>query len=149
MFVARGGSDRGNKQSQLATQRLLTLRAIVMMMIDRVRDGALNGKRTVHLNMGPLQLTVTRYRKHLAGEQATHWDIENKENSNPVRCFLYRVTVSCKGPIQMYRSLIIQSSIPDSIEYHHHHDRSPRQKTHEMRQVTIDHTHLLLISVLP
>ena len=31
--------------------------------------------------MGPLQLTVTWYEKRLVGEQATHWDIHNKENS--------------------------------------------------------------------
>ena len=32
--------------------------------------------------MGPLQLTITWYKKHLVGEQVTHWDIQNKENSN-------------------------------------------------------------------
>ena len=32
--------------------------------------------------MGPLQLAVTWYKIHHAGEQATHWDIQNKENAN-------------------------------------------------------------------
>ena len=32
-------------------------------------------------SMGPLQLMITWYKIHLAGEQATHWDILNKENS--------------------------------------------------------------------
>ena len=32
--------------------------------------------------MGPLQLAVTWYKIHHAGERATHWDIQNKENSN-------------------------------------------------------------------
>ena len=58
--------------------------------------------------MGPLQLTVKNY---YVGEQATHLDIQNKENSSatewkslcfwcsPARCVLYHMTVSCKGPI--------------------------------------------------
>ena len=33
-------------------------------------------------DMGPLQLTFTWYKILHAGEQATHWDIQNKENSN-------------------------------------------------------------------
>ena len=32
--------------------------------------------------MGPLQLAVTWYKIHHAGEQATHWDIQIKENEN-------------------------------------------------------------------
>ena len=32
--------------------------------------------------MDPLQLTVTWYKIRHAREQATHWDIQNKENSN-------------------------------------------------------------------
>ena len=28
--------------------------------------------------MGPLQLVFTRYKIHHTGEQATHWDIQNK-----------------------------------------------------------------------
>ena len=32
--------------------------------------------------MGPLQLAVTWYKTHHAGEQTTHWDIHNKENAN-------------------------------------------------------------------
>ena len=32
--------------------------------------------------MGPLQLAVTWYKIHHAGEQATHWDVQNKENGN-------------------------------------------------------------------
>ena len=32
--------------------------------------------------MGPLQLAVTWYKIRHAGEQATHWDIQNKENAN-------------------------------------------------------------------
>ena len=32
--------------------------------------------------MGPLQLTVTWYKKHLDGEQATHWGIQNKATSS-------------------------------------------------------------------
>ena len=32
--------------------------------------------------MGPLQLVVTWYKIYHAGEQATHWDIKNKENAN-------------------------------------------------------------------
>ena len=34
------------------------------------------------LLMGRLQLAVTWYKIHHAGEQATHWDIEDKENAN-------------------------------------------------------------------
>ena len=34
-------------------------------------------------SMGPLQLAVTSwYKIRHAGEQATHWDIQNKENAN-------------------------------------------------------------------
>ena len=32
--------------------------------------------------MGPFQVTFTLYKKHLAGEQATHWNIQNEENLN-------------------------------------------------------------------
>ena len=32
--------------------------------------------------MGPLQLAVTWYKIRHAGEQATHWDVQNKENAN-------------------------------------------------------------------
>ena len=32
--------------------------------------------------MGPLQLAVTWYKIRHAGEQATHWVIQNKENAN-------------------------------------------------------------------
>ena len=32
--------------------------------------------------MGPLQLAVTWYKIRHAGEQAPHWDIQNKENAN-------------------------------------------------------------------
>ena len=32
--------------------------------------------------IGPLQLAVTWYKIRHAGEQATHWDIQNKENAN-------------------------------------------------------------------
>ena len=28
--------------------------------------------------IGPLQFTITWYKKHLAGEQTAHWDIQNK-----------------------------------------------------------------------
>ena len=34
------------------------------------------------VTIGPLQLAVTGYKIHHAGEQATHWDIQNKENAN-------------------------------------------------------------------
>ena len=34
------------------------------------------------VTMGPLQLAVTWYKMRHAGEQATHWDIKNKENAN-------------------------------------------------------------------
>ena len=38
--------------------------------------------------MGPLQLTVTWYKKDLAGEHATHWDIQNKvTSSNQISVF--------------------------------------------------------------
>ena len=36
----------------------------------------------VQRGMGPLQLAVTWYNIYHAGEQATHWDIKNKENAN-------------------------------------------------------------------
>ena len=36
----------------------------------------------VQPSMGPLQLAVTWYKIHHAGEQAPHWDIQNKENAN-------------------------------------------------------------------
>ena len=32
--------------------------------------------------IGPWQLMVARYKKHLAGEQATHWYIQNKVTSS-------------------------------------------------------------------
>ena len=32
--------------------------------------------------MGPLQLAVTWYKIHHAGEQSPHWDIQNKETAN-------------------------------------------------------------------
>ena len=69
--------------------------------------------------MGPLQLAVTWYKIRHAGEQAVHWDIQNKATSSrqiciffvldvPVRSLLsarrilYHVTASCKGPIHVY-----------------------------------------------
>ena len=33
-------------------------------------------------SIGPLQLAVTWYKIRHAGEQATDWDIQNKENAN-------------------------------------------------------------------
>ena len=63
--------------------------------------------------MGPLQLVVTWYKIRHAGEQAVHWDIQNKATSSrqiciffvvdvPVRTpawwIFYHVTASCKGP---------------------------------------------------
>ena len=36
----------------------------------------------VQPSMGPLQLAVTWYKIHHAGEQAPQWDIHNKENAN-------------------------------------------------------------------
>ena len=72
--------------------------------------------------MGPLQLAVTWYKIHHAGEQAVHWDIQNKATSihqakvafslfwmsqcvacSPAWWILYRVTASCKGPIFIMR----------------------------------------------
>ena len=61
--------------------------------------------------MGPLQLAVTWYKIHHAGEQATHWDIQNKDEvalfwisqwtaCSPAWRILYHVTASCKGPIE-------------------------------------------------
>ena len=58
--------------------------------------------------MGPLQLAVTWYKFRHAGEQAVHWDIQNKATlfwmSQCVACspawwILYHVTASCKGSI--------------------------------------------------
>ena len=56
--------------------------------------------------MGPLQLKIAWYKIHHAGEQATHWDIQNKENANaqwaacsPAWRIVCHVTASCKGPI--------------------------------------------------
>ena len=49
--------------------------------------------------MGPLQLAVTWYKIRHAGEQAVHWDIQNKATSSSQICILYHVTASCKGPI--------------------------------------------------
>ena len=37
---------------------------------------------TVADTIGSLQLAVTWYKIRHAGEQATHWDIQNKENAN-------------------------------------------------------------------
>ena len=37
---------------------------------------------TCTLQMGLLQLTITWYRVRRVGEQASHWDIQNKENSS-------------------------------------------------------------------
>ena len=34
------------------------------------------------IKMASLQLTVTWYKIRHAGEQATHWDVQNKENAN-------------------------------------------------------------------
>ena len=72
--------------------------------------------------MGPLQLAVTWYKIRHAGEQAVHWDIQNKATSSrqiciffvldvPVRAcspawrILYHVTASCKGPILLQVAL--------------------------------------------
>ena len=38
--------------------------------------------KTIIEMMGPLQLTVTWYKIHHAGKQATHWDIQNKATSS-------------------------------------------------------------------
>ena len=31
-----------------------------------------------HMKIGPLQFTITWYENNHAGEQTTHWDIQNK-----------------------------------------------------------------------
>ena len=39
-------------------------------------------RQPLDMGIGPLQLAVTWYKIRHAGEQATHWDIQNKENAN-------------------------------------------------------------------
>ena len=55
--------------SQTPAKRFQTRRTIAQNLLEKN-------------SMGPLQLAVTWYKIHHAGEQATHWDIQNKENAN-------------------------------------------------------------------
>ena len=43
--------------------------------------------------MGPLQLAVTWYKLRHAGEQAVHWDIQNKATSSRQICIFFVVDV--------------------------------------------------------
>ena len=47
-----------------------------------VKLGMVDIQCSEQVGMGPLQLAVTWYKIYHAGEQATHWDIHNKENAN-------------------------------------------------------------------
>ena len=50
--------------------------------VMRIEQLSFECRKTQTKVMGPLQLAVTWYKIHHAGEQATHWDIQNKENAN-------------------------------------------------------------------
>ena len=51
-------------------------------MRGRGTVGEGEGGGGLNFGMGPLQLTVTWYKIHHTGEQATHWDTQNKETSS-------------------------------------------------------------------
>ena len=73
----------------------------------------INGSTFVSV-IGPLQFTITWYKNRHAGEQTTHWDIQNKRIlskvalfwmsqgavCSPAWRFSYHVIVNCKGPIR-------------------------------------------------
>ena len=58
--------------------------------------------------MGPLQLALTLYKIRHAGEQAVHWDIQNKATSSRQICIFFVVDV-------LVRSLL--SSMVDFVPY--------------------------------
>ena len=47
--------------------------------------------------MGPLQLAVTWYKIRHAGEQAVHWDIQNKATSSRQICIFFVVDVPVRS----------------------------------------------------
>ena len=53
--------------------------------------------------MGPLQLTVTWYKIRHAGEQATHWDMQDKATSSSSIFFM--LPLAAKGPLGLHCNL--------------------------------------------
>ena len=47
--------------------------------------------------MGPLQLAVTWYKIRHVGEQAVHWDIQNKATSSRQICIFFVVDVPVRS----------------------------------------------------
>ena len=47
--------------------------------------------------MGPLQLAVTWYKIRHAGEQAVHWDIQNKATSSRQICIFFVLDVPVRS----------------------------------------------------
>ena len=77
--------------------------------------------------IGPLQFTITCYKNCPAGEQATHWNIQNKRILSKVAFFwisqwavcslawrfLYHVIVNCKGPMIFTTSMKLHNKFLD------------------------------------
>ena len=54
--------------------------------------------------MGPLQPAVTWYKIRHAGEQAVHWDIQNKATSSRQICIFFVVDV----PVRSFNSVYLR-----------------------------------------
>ena len=115
-----------NTDYRLATKCIVKrLEEVLPSLIEQDQTGYIKGRFIgehiclISNIMGPLQLAVTWYKIHHAGEQATHWDIKNKKMQiyldevallwmsqwtacSPAWRILYHMTASCKGPIEQH-----------------------------------------------
>ena len=53
--------------------------------------------KSASVRMGPLQLAVTWYKIRHAGEQAVHWDIQNKATSSRQICIFFVLDVPVRS----------------------------------------------------
>ena len=68
-----------------------------MSFLDRGTYSALATSFGDHEVMGPLQLAVTWYKIRHAGEQAVHWETQNKATSSRQICIFFVVDVPVRS----------------------------------------------------
>ena len=76
---------RGSNLTRAMSKLSFDIRGVIVQMSfssTSFPGGPQKTKRSLIKIMGPLQLKITWYKIHHAGEQATHCDIQNKENAN-------------------------------------------------------------------
>ena len=80
--------------------------------------------------MGPLQLAVTWYKIRHAGEQAVHWDIQNKATSSRQICIFFVLDVPVRSLLSSMgdfvplaaKGLLIQMAVSGSQQFRRHSD---------------------------